>query len=137
MFAHPDHERLVQQAAVIQIANQARKSRVECRQQAILQPREMFPVRVPVSIKKPKLVPKNRQKLSAGFDEPPCSQARLAEEGQPVILAHAHRLLSHVQGVGQGARGNRRIGHLPITIERLGGRARIELRATHVVQLRQ
>ena len=58
---------------------------------------KVLPVRIPVGIQESVFVPKDRDKLAAGFHQPPGCQARLAKQRQPVALANRVRLLANVE----------------------------------------
>ena len=110
--AAPDHQRFVEQPALVQIAKQRRVRLVEHWQQVFLQPREVIRMRVPAASPEDlERIPEDRDKLSARFYQAARGKARLTEQRHAVALPqrvgfslHIERI-AHLAGRQQRVRG--------------------------------
>ena len=89
------HQRLVQQAALVQVVEQGGERPVELGQQAVLQAVEVVAVRVPAAAALAQLVellvafPEDGDERHAGLDQPAGQQHRHGVDARAVLLAHA------------------------------------------------
>src|SRR5260221_1263802 len=126
VLAHPQDERRIEQAAKFEVADQGRVSLVEARQQVSLEARVVVVVRVPGAIAELTVtVPKDGDKLAAGFDDSSSGQAGLSEQGQAIALAHRERFAADVERGSHPPRGEQAKGYVALPVE--SGASCIEL----------
>src|SRR5690349_18965861 len=84
MFARAYHQRVVEQAAAIQIVDQAVPTKVEPRTQLLLHAGVVIVVRVPTAASQAILVPEHTDHSAAGLDQSTGREARLTEKRMAV-----------------------------------------------------
>src|SRR5262245_53505166 len=87
----------------------------------------MVRVRVPRSAEIAVLIPKNRDKPAAGFNETPGEQSGLAERCHAIKFPQPQRLLAQVQGGPYFTRMDEREGPLPMPVHASSGRTLIQV----------
>src|SRR5262249_8495863 len=103
--AEPDHQRRVEQPAIVQVLQQSRVGPIEYRQLAHLEALEIVLMRVPAAIG-------HRHEMNASLDEAARQQAALAEHRAAVALAQLLGLLVDGEGLLRRRRGDERMGLL-------------------------
>src|SRR5712672_2098750 len=99
-FADGDHQRLLQQAAVIHIADKSRQPLIEHRSGLVLHPFSQINMMIPgMIIGVGYFGPNDFHNASPSFNQASSQQATLAESILPITLAHFFRLLGEVERV--------------------------------------
>src|SRR5262245_30176529 len=101
-ISHPDQQRLIQQAALVQVFDQGSKGSVRRRKQVVLEQRKVIAMRVPRVANKAETLavrpvlslgaPVNGDKAGARLNEPASQKVGLAVPVEAIALAEGKRL---------------------------------------------
>src|SRR5262249_45013166 len=127
-LAHPDDERLIEQAALGKVLDQGGEDTVGVRQEAILETVEVVAMRVPAVARRVTdgLGVVDGDEADAGLDEAAGEEARLAVRGAAVLVARTRRLFGEVEGAAEAFGGEHAEGALVEGVDAAGGGGGLE-----------
>ena len=114
-LAHPQHQRVVKQAALLEVFQKGRHRPVEGGQEVVAHPLPGALVRVPAFVgRQRRRIPVHGDQRHVRLDQPPGQQAALAEVVPAVGVADPRRLGGQVEGAAGRRRLQKAIGALVV-----------------------